>query len=75
MTLLEVYWRALRYLAADGKKVALISAANIVLAIVTIAEPILFGRIIDAIAGKSEVVPTMALWASFGAFNLSLIHI
>ncbi|MEJ6781648.1 glucan ABC transporter ATP-binding protein/ permease [Aminobacter sp. Piv2-1] len=70
MTLLEVYWRALRYLAADGKKVALISAANIVLAIVTIAEPILFGRIIDAIAGKSEVVPTMALWASFGAFNI-----
>lgn len=70
MSLLEVYWRALRYLAADGRKVALICAANVVLAIVTIAEPILFGRIIDAIAGKSEVVPTMALWASFGAFNI-----
>lgn len=70
MSLLEVYWRALRYLAADGKKVGLICAANIVLAIVTIAEPILFGRIIDAISEKSEVVPTMALWASFGAFNI-----
>ncbi|PWK75458.1 glucan ABC transporter ATP-binding protein/ permease [Aminobacter sp. AP02] len=70
MSLLEVYWRALRYLAADGKKVGLICAANVVLAIVTIAEPILFGRIIDAIAGKTEVVPTMALWASFGAFNI-----
>ncbi|WP_269931694.1 glucan ABC transporter ATP-binding protein/ permease [Aminobacter sp. HY435] len=70
MSLLEVYWRALRYLAADGRKVALICAANIVLAIVTIAEPILFGRIIDAIAEKSEVVPTMALWAGFGAFNI-----
>lgn len=70
MSLLEVYWRALRYLAADGKKVGLICAANVVLAIVTIAEPILFGRIIDAIAGKSEVVPTMAVWASFGAFNI-----
>lgn len=70
MSLLEVYWRALRYLAADGKKVGLICAANVVLAIVTIAEPILFGRIIDAIASKSEVVPTMALWASFGAFNI-----
>nr|WP_210307817.1 glucan ABC transporter ATP-binding protein/ permease [Aminobacter niigataensis] len=68
--MLEVYWRALRYLAADGKKVGLICAANVVLAIVTIAEPILFGRIIDAIAGKTEVVPTMALWASFGAFNI-----
>jgi len=70
VSLLEVYWRALRYLAADGKKVGLICAANVVLAIVTIAEPILFGRIIDAIAGKTEVVPTMALWASFGAFNI-----
>ncbi|MCA0275395.1 MAG: glucan ABC transporter ATP-binding protein/ permease [Proteobacteria bacterium] len=70
MSLLEVYWRALRYLAADGKKVGLICAANVVLAVVTIAEPILFGRIIDAIAGKTEVIPTMALWASFGAFNI-----
>ena len=70
MSLLEVYWRALRYLAADGKKVGLICAANVVLAVVTIAEPILFGRIIDAIAGKTEVVPTMALWAGFGAFNI-----
>jgi glucan exporter ATP-binding protein len=70
VSLLEVYWRALRYLAADGKKVGLICAANVVLAVVTIAEPILFGRIIDAIAGKTEVIPTMALWASFGAFNI-----
>ncbi len=70
MSLLEVYWRAIRYLVADGKKVGLICTANVVLAIVTVAEPILFGRIIDTIAGKTEVVLTMALWASFGAFNI-----
>ena len=70
MSLLEIYWRALRYLSADGKRVGFICAANVVLAIVTIAEPILFGRIIDAISEKSEIIPTLAVWASLGAFNI-----
>ena len=70
MSLLEVYWRALRYLAADKQRVIFICAANVVLAIVTIAEPILFGRIIDAISDKSEVVSTLMLWAGLGAFNI-----
>jgi ATP-binding cassette subfamily B protein len=68
--LLEVYWRALRYLAADRRRVTFICAANVILAIVTIAEPIMFGRIIDAISDKREVVSTLAIWASLGAFNI-----
>lgn len=70
MSLLEVYWRALRYLAADRQRVIFICAANVILAIVTIAEPIMFGRIIDAISDKREVVSTLAIWASLGAFNI-----
>ena len=70
MSLLEVYWRALRYLAADKQRVIFICAANVVLAIVTIAEPIMFGRIIDAISDKREVASTLALWAGLGAFNI-----
>ncbi|MEQ1943101.1 glucan ABC transporter ATP-binding protein/ permease [Mesorhizobium sp. VNQ89] len=70
MSLFEIYWRALRYLRADGRRVAFICAANIVLAIVAIAEPILFGRIIDAISDKQDLVPTLALWAGLGAFNI-----
>jgi len=68
--LFEIYWRALRYLAADKRRVALICAANIFLAIVAIAEPILFGRIIDAITDKTDLLPTLALWAGLGAFNI-----
>jgi len=68
--LFEVYWRALRYLGADRGRVALICGANIVLAMVTIAEPILFGRIIDAISGHQELVPTLTLWAGLGVFNI-----
>ena len=70
LSLFEIYWRALRYLAADKRRVAFICGANVVLAIVTIAEPILFGRIIDAISDKTDLVPTLALWAGLGAFNI-----
>ena len=44
--------------------------ANIILAVVTIAEPVLFGAIIDAISDKSNLLPTLALWAGLGAFNI-----
>lgn len=70
MSLLEIYWRALSYLAAEKRKVGLICAANVSLAIIAIAEPVLFGRIIDAITEKSDVVQTMALWAGLGVFNI-----
>ncbi|BCH23975.1 glucan ABC transporter ATP-binding protein/ permease [Mesorhizobium sp. L-8-3] len=70
MSLLEIYWRALRYLTAERRKVGLICAANVSLAIIAIAEPVLFGRIIDAITEKSDVVQTMALWAGLGVFSI-----
>ena len=70
VTLAQIYLRALNYLAPAGRQVGVICVANIVLAMVVIAEPILFGRIIDAIAEKRDVVPTLALWAGFGLFNV-----
>ncbi|MCO6390188.1 glucan ABC transporter ATP-binding protein/ permease [Aliihoeflea aestuarii] len=70
MSLVEVYWRTLTYLAAARGKVAVICGSNVLLAIVAIAEPILFGRIIDAISEKSDVTPTLAAWAGLGVFNI-----
>ena len=70
MSLLQIYWRALGYLASDKKRVAFICLANVTLAIITIAEPILFGRVIDAMSERRDVVPTLALWAGLGAFNI-----
>jgi len=60
----------LAYLAAYKERVALICASNITLAIVTIAEPILFGEIIDAIADKRDFFATLAMWATLGIFNI-----
>jgi ATP-binding cassette, subfamily B, beta-glucan exporter len=70
VSLIEVYWRALRYLGEDRRRAGLICAANVALAIVTIAEPILFGRVIDAISNQGNVFTSMAMWAGLGAFNI-----
>ncbi|SES38079.1 glucan ABC transporter ATP-binding protein/ permease [Rhizobium sp. NFR03] len=69
MSLFQVYARALQYLAAHKFRVSAIVIANIVLAAITIAEPILFGRIIDAISSKTEVTSTLIMWATLGIFN------
>lgn len=69
MSLLQIYWRALKYLGANRVKVAVVVIANVVLAAVTIIEPILFGRIVDAISSGSSVTPILLMWAGFGLFN------
>lgn len=69
MTLFQVYTRALRYLANNKWRVTIVVVANIVLAAITIAEPVLFGRIIDAISSGSDATNILILWAAFGVFN------
>lgn len=70
MSLSEIYWRALRYLGAERRGVFLLCLANIVLAIVTVAEPVLFGRVIDAIAERSGIFSNLGVWAGLGIFNI-----
>ncbi|TIW83653.1 MAG: glucan ABC transporter ATP-binding protein/ permease, partial [Mesorhizobium sp.] len=55
VSLLQIYFRALGYLAADKKRVALICGANVALAAIAILEPILLGRVIGAISEKGPV--------------------
>ncbi len=69
LTLFQVYMRAMRYLATNKWRVAVVVVANVILAAITIAEPILFGRIIDAISSGSNVTNILILWAAFGVFN------
>lgn len=69
MSLFQVYARALRYLGAHRLRVSMVVVANIVLAVITIAEPILFGRIIDAISSQGDVTPILLMWGGFGVFN------
>ncbi len=69
MSLLQVYFKALKYLATYKLRVSLVVIANIVLAAITIIEPILFGRIIDAISEKRDATQILILWGCFGVFN------
>lgn len=69
LTLFQVYGRALGYLGKNKWRVTAIVIANIVLAVITIAEPILFGWIIDAISSGGAVTNVLILWAAFGFFN------
>ena len=70
MSLLQIYWRALGYLASDKKRVALICGANVALAAIAVIESILFGRVIDAISSHGPVFSMLALWAALGAFSV-----
>lgn len=69
MSLLQIYWRALQYLGAYRLKVGVVVAANIILAVITIAEPVLFGWIIDAISSGKPVTDILIMWGGFGVFN------
>lgn len=69
MSLFQVYIKALKYLAAYRFRVSLVVIANIVLAMITIIEPILFGRIIDAISEKGDAKTMLIAWGGFGVFN------
>ncbi|MGN6305246.1 MAG: glucan ABC transporter ATP-binding protein/ permease [Mesorhizobium sp.] len=70
MSILQIYWRALGYLAADKKRVFFICLANVALAVIAILEPIMFGHVIDSISDHTDVVPPLAMWAGLGAFNI-----
>lgn len=73
MNLIRTYLKALSYLRAEFFTTFIICLANIILSLVTIAEPILFGKIIYAIAHKlsyNNLIQTMSIWVSFGIFNI-----
>jgi len=69
VSLTKVYLRALRYLAEERLRVSIVVVSNIVLALVAIAEPILFGRIIDAMSSGGNSLPVLVAWAGLGIFN------
>ncbi|WJW79836.1 glucan ABC transporter ATP-binding protein/ permease [Bartonella sp. TP] len=73
MELLKIYFKVLSYLGAEKKAAILICMANIVLALITIAEPILFGHVIYGIsanADKQDLFTNIGLWMGFGIFNI-----
>jgi ATP-binding cassette subfamily B protein len=74
MSLLRLYTRVLDMLGKEARLAWILAAANLLLAISQFAEPVLFGRIVDALSGKSapgsSAWPLLGAWAGFGLFTI-----
>jgi ATP-binding cassette subfamily B protein len=76
MKFIPLYGRVLALLGSEIRLGWLLAFANVALAIAQFAEPMLFGRIIDALthsqssdpAGWSKLLPLLLAWATFGLF-------
>jgi glucan exporter ATP-binding protein len=70
MNLIRTYLRALGMLATEKWLAIGLVLANIAIGLVQLAEPVLFGRVVDALAGGEEAFPLIGLWAALGLFSI-----
>lgn len=70
MTLVQLYSRALRLLGAERWLSMWLAFAGVVIAVVQLAEPILFGRVVDALAKNQDAYGTIGVWAAIGLFGI-----
>ncbi len=73
MSLLRLYARVLHLLGKEARLGWMLAFANLALAGAQFAEPVLFGRIVDALSGNASGAtawPLLAAWAAFGLFTI-----
>ncbi|QOZ50716.1 glucan ABC transporter ATP-binding protein/ permease [Bradyrhizobium sp. CCBAU 53338] len=75
MSILRLYTRVLELLGKEARLGWLLAVANLLLAASQFAEPVLFGRIVDVLSGKtvagsSSAWPFLAAWVAFGLFTI-----
>jgi glucan exporter ATP-binding protein len=79
MRLLRTYARVLSLLAPNARLAWILSLANLALAVTQFAEPVLFGRVVDALSTASSadasrvwsrLLVLLSAWSAFGIFNI-----
>lgn len=70
MTPLQIYRRTIQLLLPERVLAASLAFAGVVMAVVQLAEPILFGRMVDALAGGTSAFRLIGIWAAFGLFGI-----
>lgn len=70
MELIRTYLRALRLLAPEKGLATVLIMANITLGLIQLAEPVLFGRVVDALSRGQAARDLIALWAGLGLFGI-----
>lgn len=76
MPILRLYTRVLELLGKEARLGWLLAFANLLLAGSQFAEPVLFGRIVDVlsgrtVAGSSSAWPFLVAWVAFGLFTIA----
>ncbi|MDE2377749.1 glucan ABC transporter ATP-binding protein/ permease [Bradyrhizobium sp.] len=75
MSIVRLYTRVLELLGKEARLGWLLAVANLLLAAAQFAEPVLFGRIVDVLSGKTVAGATSAwpflfAWVAFGLFTI-----
>jgi glucan exporter ATP-binding protein len=77
MSFVRIYLRVLGLLGAEARIAITLALANIALAVAQFVEPVLFGRIVDALSGPLPaglraaalaLTPLLGAWVGFGLF-------
>src|SRR5436190_6987168 len=80
MNFIRLYARVLKLLGNESRLGWMLAIANVSLAAAQFAEPVLFGRIVDTLAGAqsrggvpvwTDLVTLLAAWVSFGLFTIT----
>jgi glucan exporter ATP-binding protein len=80
MNLLRLYVRVLSLLGPERKLGWILAGGNLALAAAQFAEPVLFGKVIDTLAGAqargqaplwSDLLTLLAAWVGFGLFTIA----
>jgi ATP-binding cassette subfamily B protein len=75
MSIFSLYTRVLELLGKEARLGWLLAFANLLLAASQFAEPVLFGRIVDVLSGKTvagsnSAWPFLMAWVAFGLFTI-----
>src|SRR4051794_22520719 len=80
MNFFRLYARVLKLLGDESRLGWMLAIANVSLAAAQFAEPVLFGRIVDTLAGAqsrggvavwTDLITLLAAWVSFGLFTIT----
>jgi ATP-binding cassette subfamily B protein len=70
LTLVQIYKRALGLLAPEKYLAIGLAAAGVVIAATQLAEPVLFGRVVDTLSKGENAFGYIGLWAFLGLFGI-----
>ena len=71
MDLVRLYIRVIRLLGAEKWLAFSVAGAAVLISVVQLAEPILFGRVVDALSKGEAAASTIGLWAGLGLFSVA----